>query len=223
MGIVRPHEGYRDMMKNSTAKVGYWAALGTLVFSITYAIPQIVLGIEMPDTLLWLWIILFPSLLLAPAFLIQMVAVHNRTPVHLRIWTHVAVVFATAYFVFVSIVYFINLTVVAPRMAAGDLGELEVLRYAPRTFMTGIDALGYTSMSLATLFAAPAFESVKGERWIKRLFLINGALAPIILATQVWPNLAYAATPWLVTVPGSSLLLALLFRRESRTDQNAAA
>lgn len=208
-------------MTSFSAKVGYWAAFGTLVFSITYAIPQVVLGIEMPETLPWLWIILLPSLLLAPAFLIQMVAVHHRTPAHLRIWTHVAVVFATAYFVFVSSVYFINLTVVAPRMAAGDLGELEVLRYAPRTFMTGIDALGYASMSLATLFAAQAFDSGKRERWIKRLFVINGALAPIILATQVWPRLAYAATPWLVAVPGSSLLLVLLFRQDGRADRRA--
>lgn len=203
-------------MEHSTAKVGYWAALGTFTCSVLYAIPQIVLGIDMPATLAWLWIILAPSLLLAPAFLVQMVAVHQRTPAHLRVWTHLAVVFATAYFVFVSIVYFTNLTVVAPRMEAHDLGPLEVLRYAPRTFMTGIDALGYASMSLSTLFAAPAFGASREERWIKRLFIANGVLAPVILGTQVWPKLAYAATPWLIAVPGSSLLLALLFRRELR-------
>ncbi|MDQ8155628.1 MAG: hypothetical protein P3B98_13330, partial [Gemmatimonadota bacterium] len=86
-----------------------------------------------------------------------------------------------------------------------------------------IDALGYTSMSLATLFAAPAFGSGKEERWIRRLFFVNGALAPIILSTQVWPNLAYAATPWLIAVPGSSLLLAMLFRSESRKNRVAEA
>lgn len=67
-------------------------------------------------------------------------------------------------------------------------------------------------MSLATLFAAPVFGGGNLGRRIRRLFLLNAALAPIILSTQVYPNTAYAAVPWLVAIAGSAFLLARLLR-----------
>lgn len=203
---------------DATSRLGFWGAAGTFAFSVAYAIPQIVLGIDMPATPRWLWLILLPSLLLAPAFLVQMIAIHYRTPPAQQAWSHIGIAFAIAYMVFVSIVYFVNLTVVVPRLAQGGLQEYEVLRYVPRSFMTGIDALGYAAMSLATLFAAPAFAGDPLRLWIRRLFVLNGVLAPVILSTQVYPNMAYAGAPWLLAIPGSSLLLALFFRRAEMTD-----
>lgn len=203
---------------DAASRLGFWGAAATFAFSLAYAIPQLVLGIDMPATPGWLWLILLPSLLLAPAFLIQMIAIHHRTPPAQQAWTHIGSAFAVAYMVFVSIVYFVNLTVVVPRMAQGGLQEYEVLRYVPRSFMTGIDALGYAAMSLATLFAAPVFSGDPLRLWIRRLFVLNGVLAPIILSTQVYPSMAYAGAPWLLAVPGSSLLLTFFFRQAEMTD-----
>ena len=82
--------------------------------------------------------------------------------------------------------------------------------------MTGIDALGYTSMSLATLFAAPVFIDTKLKKATRILFISNGVIAPIIISTQIYPLMAYAGATWIITMPLSSILFMLLCYREMK-------
>jgi len=100
-----------------------------------------------------------------------------------------------------------------PHTLRGEAEEVALLRYVPKSFMTGIDALGYASMSLATLFAAPVFRKSKLERWIRILFILNGLIAPVILMAQIYPRVAYAGATWILTLPLSSILVTILFRR----------
>ncbi|MCL5070223.1 MAG: hypothetical protein M1308_04915 [Actinobacteria bacterium] len=200
-------------MNKNVTKIGFWSACTTTVFAVIYIIPQLVVGIEMPDTMLTLVLILTPSMLLAPSFLIMMTAVHYFAPDEKKIWSHIGTLFAVAYMVFVSIVYFTVLTVTMPHMLRGEIEAVELLKYVPKSFMTGIDALGYTAMSLSTLFAAFVFGKSKLETWIKRLFIANGVIAPIILLTQIYPMIAYAGALWIITMPLSSLLVMVLFRK----------
>lgn len=205
-------------MKNNTVNIiGFWSALASTVFAVIYIIPQLIIGIEMPDSMLTLVLILTPSLLLAPSFLIMMTALHYFAPDEKKIWSHIGTLFAVAYMVFVSIVYFTVLTVTMPYMLRGEVGEVEILKYVPKSFMTGIDALGYTSMSLATFFAAFVFGKSKLEVWIKRFFIANGIISPIILLTQIYPMIAYAGALWIITMPASSLLVMLLFRKRMKS------
>src|SRR4029078_4807119 len=76
-------------------------------------------GPESPSTPLGLAVLLTPSLLLGSAFLMLMVSLHEVTPVERRVWGHGAVAFAMAYAVLISGVYFVQLTLVAPRLASG--------------------------------------------------------------------------------------------------------
>jgi hypothetical protein len=200
-------------MSNTVAKIGYWSALATTVFAVVYIIPQLIIGIEMPDTQLTLVAILVPSLFLAPSFLIMMTAIHYYANDERRIFSHIGLLFAVAYLVFVSIVYFTVLTVTIPSMVRGEIEAIALLRYVPKSFMTGIDALGYASMSLATLFSAFIFGKTKLEAWIKRLFIANGVITPIILLTQIYPMVAYAGAAWIITMPFSSFLVMLLFKK----------
>ncbi|OGK11459.1 hypothetical protein A2954_06310 [Candidatus Roizmanbacteria bacterium RIFCSPLOWO2_01_FULL_37_12] len=199
-------------MNKSVAKIGYWSALSTTVFAVIYIIPQLVIGIEMPDSMITLVLILTPSLFLAPSFLVMMTAIHYYANEDKKIWSHIGTLFAVAYMVFVSIVYFTVLTVTMPHMLQGEIEAVALLKYIPKSFMTGIDALGYTSMSLATLFAAFSLNKSKLEVWIKRFFIANGVIAPIILLTQVYPIIAYAGALWIITMPMSSFLTMKLFK-----------
>jgi hypothetical protein len=134
-----------------------------------------------------------------------------------RIWSQIGMLLAVAYFVFVNIVYFTILTVTMPHTLNGDSASVEILRYVPKSFMTGIDALGYTSMSLATLFAAPVFFGTKLKNWIRVFFISNGIIAPIILSTQIYPLMAYAGATWILTMPLSSFLFMVLCYREMKS------
>lgn len=79
--------------------------------------------------------------------------------------------------------------------------------------MTDLDAPGYFTMSMATLFAAPAFMGGRLERWMRQAFLANGVLGPFILLAQVVPSMMYVGALWLVTFNLSATLATLIFHK----------
>jgi hypothetical protein len=64
-------------------------------------------------------ILLTPSLLLGPSFLVLTVSLHQLSSADRRIWSQVAIAFATAYAVLTGATYYVQLTLVAPRLSAG--------------------------------------------------------------------------------------------------------
>jgi hypothetical protein len=56
---------------------------------------------------------------------------------------------------------------------------------------------------------------------VRSFFLANALVTPLIALVYFFPRfsipLLLLGTPWLVTAPGSFLLLALMFRREARS------
>lgn len=117
------------------------------------------------------------------------------------------------YALFASIVYFIGLTVVVPHMFSMEAEKVGLFLFIPGSFMTGLDALAYCFMSLATLFAAPVFRGGRMQQWIRWAFIANGVLAPAILLVQFFPALLIVGAIWLVTFPLLAVLAIVLFRR----------
>lgn len=171
-------------------------------------------GAESASTLVGLVVLLTPSLFLGSFFLLLVVSVHYLSSPDRRIWTHAAIAFATAYAVLVSINYFVQLTWVAPRLAAGRTQGLEPFLFAPfDSFMYSVDILGYTFMSAATLLAAQAFTGKGPERVARRFLIANGLLIPFIALQMYVHWFIWIAALWGVTFPGSTWSLAILFRR----------
>lgn len=209
----------------STKALGFWSATLATVFSITYVVGQLAEwmgwlgsggGAENASTPLGLVVLLTPSLFLGSSFLVLVVSIHQLSSQDRKVWTHAAVAFATAYAVLISINYFVQLTWVAPRLAAGRTQGIEPFLFTPfDSFLYSVDILGYSFMSMATLFAAPAFTG-KGLERVVRLFLIaNGLLLPFIALQMYVHWLIWIAALWAVTFPGSTWSLAILFHRAS--------
>ena len=207
----------------STKAVGFWSAVFATVFSLTYVVGQLAEwmgwlgsegGPESRSTLLGLVVLLTPSLFLGSAFLVLLVSVHQLASPDRRIWSHAAVAFGTAYATLISVVYFVQLTLVAPRIARGQIEGIEAFLFVPfDSFLYAVDILGYSFMSLATLLAAMTFTG-KGLERVVRLFLTaNGLLLPFIALQMYFHPLIWIAALWAVTFPGSTWSLALLFRR----------
>jgi len=213
----------------STCRVGFWSAVFATVFSIAYDVGQIAEwlgwlgsqgGAESSSTTLGLVVLLTPSLFLAPAFLILIVSVLQLASLDRKIWGHTAVVFAVSYAVLVSTVYFVQLTLVAPRLAAGRTAGIEPFLFIPfDSFLYSVDILGYSFMSAATLFAACVFTGGGIERTVRLFLTVNGLLLPFI-ALQIYSHsLIWIAALWAVTFPGATWSLAILFwRMEKRAD-----
>lgn len=200
-------------------RFGMWAASAALVASVAYGIPQLlqVAGVLVDP---WDRILIFaPSLALAPAFVLTMVAVHGTAPAEHQTYSLAALAFAIMYGVMACVVYVTQLGVVIPHDLRGDGARYALLACCGQNqLMTGIDLIGYTLMSLSLLFAAPLFA---GRHRILRLWLLaNGALAPFLILQLAWPSLIYVGALWLVTFPMAMLLLARWFAGQDNAAVN---
>ena len=210
----------------STRTLGFWSAVLATMFSITYDVAQIAEwlgwlgsqgGPESGSTPLGIVVLLTPSIFLGSSFLVLMVCIHQAAPPERKVWSHAAVAFATAYAVLISLVYFVQLTLVAPRLARGQMEGIEAFRFVPfDSFLYAVDILGYSFMSVATLFAARVFTGGGLERVARWFLTANGLLLPFLALQMYFHSLIWAASLWAVTFPGSTWTLAVLFRRGSR-------
>ena len=204
------------------ARVGFWSAVLATVFSLAYDAAQIFEwigwlgsagGPESGSTPFGLFVLLTPSLLLGSSFLMLMVAVHGVTPAERRVWSHGAVAFATAYAVLISGVYFVQLTLVAPRMASGRVAGIEPFVFVPfDSYLYAMDILGYTFMSVATLLAGRALASDAHARVARWFLTANGLLIPFLVGQMYVHALIWIAALWAVTFPGATWALAVYFR-----------
>lgn len=211
----------------STRQAGFWSAVLATVFSITYDVGQMAEwlgwlgsrgGPESISTPLGLVVLLTPSLFLGSSFLVLVVCIHELSPPDRKVWSHAAVAFAAAYAVLISINYFVQLTLVAPRLAGGRAEGIEPFLFVPfDSFLYSVDILGYSFMSVATLFAAGAFTNKGLERVVRSFLIANGLLLPFIALQIYFHWLIWIAALWAVTFPGSTWSLAILFRRAATT------
>ena len=211
----------------SAKAVGFWSAVSATACSLAYVVAQLAEwagwlgsagGPESMSTPLGIVVLLTPSLLLGPSFLLLMVAVHDAAPWDRKVWTQAAMLFATVYTVLISINYYVQLAWVFPRLVAGNTARLEPFLFVPfDSFLYAVDILGYSFMSAATLCAAMAFRR-RGLEGVARGFLIaNGLVMPFLLFQMSWHGLIWIASLWAITFPGATWTLALLFRRAVAT------
>lgn len=211
---------------SSVKRLGYWSALLCTFFSLTYIVGQLLEwggflgsagGPESTSTPLGIAILLTPSLLLGSSFLVLMVSLHAATPEPRRVWSHAGAAFATAYAVLTGMIYFVQLTVVGPRLARGDIEGMEMFVFVPfDSFLYAVDILGYTFMSVATLFGAFALAGGGAERVARRFMVANGLLIPFLVFQMYWHSLIWVAALWAVTFPGATIALAVVFLRSQR-------
>lgn len=210
-------------MSSSAQTVGFRAAVAATVFSLAYVVAQLAEwagwlgsagGPESMSTPLGIVVLLTPSLLLGPSFLLVMAAVHDTAPRDRRVWTLAATLFAAIYTALISINYFVQLAWVGPRLAAGRTAGLEAFLFVPfDSFLYAVDILGYSFMSAATFCAAMAFSCDGPERVAKRFLAATGLVMPFLLFQMAWHPLIWVASAWAVTFPGAMWALARLFRR----------
>lgn len=87
-----------------------------------------------------------------------------------------AVAFGAVYAVFVTLVYYTQLTTVWQQSASPEM--LKEITYRPGSWLFNLDLFGYGMLSLSTVFAGLALSVQKrGEAWLHRLLLIHGLFA----------------------------------------------
>ena len=152
------------------------------------------------------------SLLIAPAFLLAVLALHYTVPSSKKIWTHAALLFALMYNTFVILMYVEQLAAVIPYHLSDP-----ILTVTPHSLFWNLDALGYINMGAAALFLVPVFSRHGKEKYVKWFFLAHGLVTPIVALVYFSPRfsipLLLMASPWSLTASGSMICLAYFFKR----------
>lgn len=207
-------------MRTSAWRFGFYASLAACVASLAFSVVQTLQVVDLIPRPFDEILIYATSLAIATPYVLAMVALHHTTPDDRKLWTHAALLFGVVYTVYVSLNYVVQLATVVPARIAGTIDDIRLLDQTPHSLMWDVDALGYIFLGLSTLFAGLAFDARRV--WLRRFMFANAAITPVIAFVYFYPRfsipLLLVATPWLVTVPGALLLLALYFRTPVRTD-----
>lgn len=203
---------------------GYRCGVAAFAATVAYVVAQLaqIMGaLQFP----WDEILVYGiSLCIVIPFVLEMLAFHYLTDSNNRYWTHASLIFTIIYAVFVSANYVVQLATVIPSKLAGTSEAVHILEQTPHSLFWNFDAIGYIAMGLANLVALPAFSDVGYERWIKKSFLANAAVTPLIAIVYFYPafsqKLLFLAFPWAITAPLFMILLALLLRRKAGSFSN---
>jgi len=200
---------------NITAyKIGLWSAMLLAVETIAFGISLL---IPTADNAAYL-----ASFLIAPSFVVLMVAIHYSAPPDKKVWSHLGISFAIIYAVLGAFNYYVQLTVVRTNSLGVSQDLLQLFAFTPGSIMFAQDMLGYSFLCLATLIAAPVFTGDRLATWIKWSFVIHGL---VLFVPLVFPALSFSQDAtgdeigilanlfWCILFAPIALLLAVYFRR----------
>lgn len=209
--------------RDATRQVGLWGASASALLSLAYIVAQLFEWLGMlgsaggpnaSSTPFGIAVLLVPSLLLGPAFIVTLSALCLAVPRERRAFAVAGLALGTIYAALTALVYSVQLTFVAPRLAAGDVEEIALLLFVPyESFLFAVDLWGYSLMSAATLIAAFAVP----DRPARIALIVNGAVLPFLALQMFFPLLIWPASAWAVTFPAGMLLLVRYFRRQPVT------
>jgi hypothetical protein len=221
-------------------RLGFWSAIVTVAVAAVFAAmamptpprggpfcvtgcvtyPYVDVAQYIPGDYLWL----VPGILLAPSFVVLMACIHAYAAEARKTYSRLGLSFAVVYAVVILVDYFVQLTVVAPSLQAGETERLSLFtQYNPRGLFIALESLGYSMMTVAFLFAAPVFAGGTAERAIRALFTLGFVLAVAVfvaLAVLEHDLVAFEVTvlmiTWMVLI-ASGVLLGVVFRRAGQS------
>jgi hypothetical protein len=197
------------------AKLGYYSGLIAFIAAAGYSFVQILQVIRVVAFPLDAILIYALSLCITLPFLLSILALHYVVPNDKKIWSHAALLFSVIYVTYVTLNYVVQLATVIPASLSGTLDEIRILDQTPHSLFWNVDALGYIFLGLVTLFAYFVFKESQEQRLLKWMLLANALVTPLISFVYFYPDFSYnlllLGVPWIITAPGSMLLLALYF------------
>ena len=212
---------------NMYAKLGYYSGLIAFIAAAGYSFVQILQVIRVVAFPLDAILIYALSLCITIPFLLSILTLHYVVPNDKKIWSHAALLFSVIYVTYVTLNYVVQLATVIPASLRGTLDEIRILDQTPHSLFWNVDALGYIFLGLVTLFAYFVFKGSNEHKWLKWMLLANALVTPLVSFVYFYPQFSYnlllLGLPWIITAPGSMLLLALYFGKLMRMEKTQLA
>ena len=222
-------------------RLGFFSAGAAAVFSIAFGVGVVLALLVFPQTSwngdirafaatynpLEMALTVVPSILLAPAFLGLVVAVHYRTPADKRPLTMLSLALATLYVATVGINYFLQLTAVRQNLTAGHTEAMALFAMGnPQSVFWALEILGYFWQGAAALVTATYFAGFGIERWTRWMLVtvfVTAALGVVAAVRGITsfsdPLFAAGSGAWSLVFPIAMILCAIYFWRDNGTSE----
>lgn len=201
------------MSEKSAGRLALWCGILCAVLAVAFTV-LMALGIAGIFTGTFQ---LVPVLLLAPAYLVLVTAVHECASVERKIWSHLGVVFSIPYVLVVSFNYLMQLTVVRQNP---QLYPWLAMALRPDSMFGALELLGYMWQCLGLIALAGVFA---GWPVLRASLLVNGFLAvgafivDVATANPVHPVLFVSLGAWCLLFPISTVMMGLWANRRCQT------
>lgn len=213
-------------LRKRPLQLGFWSAIAVVIFTVGFIV-------TLPLTFLpnlsgWLGIeayaktfspvqmlTVFPSILLASAYVIFTVSVYYCSEAEKKIWSHLAIVFGLIYATISSMNYLIQIITVIPSMVNHQPNGLEAFAAGnPNSIFYALMA-SYFFMCISALFISFVFNyKDKEQKIIRILFLGTGISGPLCLFGAAVPILMPAAgVLWFTCLTLGSIKTSMYFRK----------
>ncbi len=156
-------------------------------------------------------------IVMMPALVTLMIAVHAWAPVHLRVLSLAGLVFMSLLAVVTCTLHFVVLTLGRDPAFAGEPWQSRVLAFRWPSVAYAVDILGWDVLfPLSMLFAAGVFGGSPLARWVRATMVASGVLAfagltGVVLGDMQWRNIGIVGyVPVFLAV---AVLLGVLFQR----------
>lgn len=219
-------------IRSKAVTLGFWAALLTVVFTILFVVSTFVFlppdwtGIESyAQSFSSLQLIsVIPPVIFAITIIMLMVSLHYFMAEEKKIYSLLGIAFSIIYATIICSNAYLQLFVVRLNILHGQLEGIAILAMPNlRSVFFALEAIGYGFLSIALLVISPAFTGGRLAKWIRGLFIANGALGVLgmIIALFDNPVLIFAGLGiWNLLFPISMVLVCIFFRN---TKQQALA
>jgi len=219
----------------AAARLGYWIAIAVSVLTVVsfglaitalpdrvpYPFTDPVIAEQWPGDYLWL----FPAMALMLAFVALAAAVHVWAPASRKVFSLVALCFATLAAAVLLGDYFVQATVIQPSLVKGQLdGWAMLTMYNPNGVFIALGEAGYLLMVLALVCLVPVYAGggrvERAVRWLLGASFVAVVLALITVSAVRGSDrgdafeIAVISIVWL-TLIAAGPLLAAAFRRSA--------
>jgi hypothetical protein len=226
-------------LNRTTLKLGFWSAILSAVLAVlwfvTFQMQDVFAAVPAWQNLdayagayrMVRLTLVYPSLLLALAYIVLMAVLHRRASDDRKVWSLIALSVGILYATMASINYHIQAVAVRQSLAAGETAGVQLwIPDNPHSAYTAL-ANSYVYMSISMAFAAFVFGRGRLQGWIRGLLLaqVLSAIGQVGWSMFDWSDTIFIATSmvWVIGAPAAFVLMAVLFRRQGRRARAAAA
>ena len=211
-----------DDFTRTARRLGMVSAAATVILVVTYAVTLVIglVSLKSPNDPIgdpWFSMLEVEIIVMMPAIVALMVAVHAWAPTHAKTLSLTSVVFIGLLAGLTCSVHFVVLTL-SHQSAFSEQSWLPLfMTFKWPSVVYALDILAWdVFFPVSVLFAAPVFSGSRLTMWIRRLMIASGVLAfaglsGVAFGNMQWRNIGIVG--YVGVFPVAAALLLVMFRR----------